>query len=253
LHRQSPRLLEKLRLDERLGRQVGGLLVIALSLLRRAKRSCAYAGEREHLACLRADLGTVLCVRSRRDGGQVVRGEHLGHLVGVGEHTLQMSRRGQVARRALAFGERLVGDVANEVLQEAVLTALGRARIGLHPEHFLAHQPGQQRLQLRLGRRRERGKRRQREGLAEHRSVLQQPPLLGQEAIQAGGDQRVQGLGHLERLDLARRRVHGSLLGEQTAIEQHPHRLDRIQRHPLRARQDLVAQPLGQARHQPLE
>jgi hypothetical protein len=135
---------------------------------------------------------------------------------------------GQMPCLALAFRQRLVGDVADEVLQEAVLAVLGRPRIGLHPEHLLAHQPQQQRLQLRLGRPRQGRQRGPRERLAQHRPVLQQPSLLRRQTIQARGDQRVQGLRHLQRLDLARRRVDWPVLGEQTAVEQHPHGLHRV-------------------------
>ena len=136
-------------------------------------------------------------------------------------------------RLALALRERLVGDVADEVLQEAVLAVLGRARVGLDAEHLLAHQRGEQRLELGLGEPGSAASACSGEGLAEHRGVLEQPALLGGEAVEPGGDQRVQRLGHLERLDLAGRPVDGALLGEQAAVEQHPHRLDRVQRHAL--------------------
>ena len=63
----------------------------------------------------------------------------------------------------------------------------------------------------------------------------------------------MQGLGYLERLDLAGWPVHGAFLGEQAAVEQHPHRLDRVERHSLGAREDLVAQALRQSRHEPFE
>ena len=109
----------------------------------------------------------------------------------------------------------------------------------------------EQRLELLGGSAGQRGQRADGERLAEHRSVLEQAPLLGRDAVQARGDQRVQRLGHLERLDLARGLVDGPLLGEQAAVEQHPHRLDRVQGDALGAREDLRAQPLGQARHEP--
>ncbi len=91
------------------------------------------------------------------------------------------------------------------------------------------------------------------ERLAEHRSVLEQAPLLRCETVQARRDQSVQRLRHLERLDFPRRPVDGALLHEQAAIEQHPHRLDRVERHALGASEDLVAQPLRQARDEPVE
>ena len=89
------------------------------------------------------------------------------------------------------------------------------------------------------------------EGLAEHGCVLQQPPFLGRQAVEPGGDQRVQGLGHLQRADLADRLIDRTLLHEETSVEQHPHRLDRIQRHPFCAREDLLAQRSRQTGHEP--
>ena len=58
-------------------------------------------------------------------GGQVVGGEHLRHLVLVRQGGPEVLGGGQVSGLALAFGEGLVGDVADEVLEEAVLAVLG--------------------------------------------------------------------------------------------------------------------------------
>ena len=90
-----------------------------------------------------------------------------------------------------------------------------------------------------------------RERLAEHRRVLEDPPLFRREAVEPRCDQRVQRLRHLERADLADRAVDRALLHEQAAVEQHPHRLDRIERHALGAGEDLVAQRCRQAGDEP--
>ena len=88
-----------------------------------------------------------------------MRGDHLDDLVLVGgERGAQVRGRGEVPGPALALRERLVGDVADEVLEEAVLAVLGRARVGLHAEHLLADERCEQRLDLGLGAR-ERGER----------------------------------------------------------------------------------------------
>ena len=150
---------------------------------------------------------------------------------------------------ALPLGERLVGDVADEVLQEAVLAALGRARDPTaRPAPPCARAP-RAAAPARLG---------SVPDTAASACTVNVLPSTApscssrrssrRDAVQAGGDQRVQRLRHLERLDLAGRPVHRPFLGEQAAVEQHPHRLDRVQRHALRAREDLVAQPLRQAR-----
>ena len=78
-----------------------------------------------------------------------MRRDHLDDLVLVGgERPRQILGRSQVLRPPLALRKRLVGDVPDEVLQEAVLAALRRTRIGLHTEHLLAHERGEQRLEL---------------------------------------------------------------------------------------------------------
>ena len=79
-----------------------------------------------------------------------MRREHLGDLVLVRDASREVVGRGQVAGLALAPRERLVGDVADEVLEESVLAVLGRARVGVDAEHLLADERGEQRLELRL-------------------------------------------------------------------------------------------------------
>ena len=65
---------------------------------------------------------------------------------------------GEVAGAALLPRERLVGDVPDQVLEEAVLAVLGRTGVGLQGEHLLADERSEQRVELVLGAR-TRGKR----------------------------------------------------------------------------------------------
>src|SRR5579859_6920285 len=146
--------------------------------------------------------------------------------------------------------EGLIGDVADEVLQEAVLAVLGRARVGLKRDDFLANQGVEQRIEFCLRELGERGERGARERLPEYRSILEQPALRRRETIQAGGDQRMQRLWHLERLDCADRPVDGTLLDERAAVEQHPDRLDGVERDAFGAGEYLLAQRLRQARNE---
>ena len=53
-----------------------------------------------------------------------------------------------MARLALPLRQRLVRDTPKQVLEEGVLTALGRPRVGLHREDLLAHQTDHERVEL---------------------------------------------------------------------------------------------------------
>ena len=253
LQGEPARLLEQFGLEEAVLGKRRCLMVVASALFGGAERPRPLARTRQHLARFRPDSLRVVCLGRGLEGGQVVGSEHLGHLVELGEGALEVLGGSQVAGLALPLRECLVGNMTDEVLQEPVLTALGRARIRLHAQHLLAHQPGQQRLELLYGCAGEGRERLPGEGLPEHRPVLEQAPLLLGEPVEAGCDQGMEGFRHLERLDLSRRRVDGPVLIEQAAVEQHPHRLHRIQRHPFSARQDLLAQTRRQAGHQPLQ
>ena len=97
------------------------------------------------------DLACVVCVGRGLIGGEAVRGEDLDDLVLFGKGGFEMLRRREVAGAALLPRERLVGDVANEVLEEPVMAVLGRARIRLDGEDLLADQRLEERLELVLG------------------------------------------------------------------------------------------------------
>ena len=74
---------------------------------------------------------------------------------------------------AVASGKRVVRDPAHEVLKEAVIAVLRRARVGLQREHFLADQRSEERREIGFVEAGERGERSAAEALAEHGSVLQ--------------------------------------------------------------------------------
>src|SRR5205823_11837227 len=103
-------------------------------------------------------------------------------------------------------------------LQEAVVAALGRARVGLKRQEVLAYERGEDRLQRLLTPSGQRGQAGPCEGFAEHGGVLDHAPLRRLEVVEPSSDQRVQGLRHLEGLDLAL---------EQSTIDQHSNGLDR--------------------------
>ena len=121
----------------------------------------------------------------------------------------------------------------DEVLEEGVLAPFGRARIPLDREHLLADERAEQPLELGFGESGEGGQALLREHLAQHGGVFEQPSLLGGEAVEPRRDQRLQRLGYLERLDRADRTVHAVFPFEQAPVEQHAHRLDRVERNAL--------------------
>ena len=129
--------------------QLRRLLEVALRLGRRAERSGPVARPHERLAGLLADLVRVVGVGGDAIGVEEVRGDDLGDLL-LAQPLRQEAGRGQVAGLAVAVRERLVGDVPDEVLEEAVLPVLGRARIGLDAQHLLADERREQRLELGL-------------------------------------------------------------------------------------------------------
>ena len=71
------------------------------------------------------------------------------------------------------------------------------------------------------------------EGVPEDGGVLQQRPLFGRQRIEARGDERLQGLGDLERAELARDVIDTVVLGEHAPPDEHPHGLDGIERNSL--------------------
>ena len=89
--------------------------------------------------------------------------------------------------------------------------------------------------------------------MSEHGGVLEHRALGAAQAVQTGGDEGVQGLGNVELGDVGGQHVARAVLDEQPTVEQHPYRLDRVQRHPLGAAQDPAGQLVGQPGHETVE
>ena len=73
------------------------------------------------------------------------------------------------------------------------------------------------------------------------------------ERVEPGRDQRVEGLGHVERVDCADGDEAVVTQREQAAVEQHPHRLDRVERNAVRALADRLAQRVRQPGREPVQ
>ena len=242
----------QLRLDDRVVGQLERPLECTLRLEIRRERRRALRGTDEHLARHRADLLGVHVVRSGSVGVEVVGGDDLDDLVLLGAPDgREESRRGEMFRLSPLLGDGVVRDLLHDVLEERVLASLRRARVGLDGEHLLAEERREQRLQLPLRQPGDLGEARFRERLPEHRAVLDESTLLRRQAVEPGGDQGLQRLRDLERLDGTRGLVHVSFPHKQPTVEQHPYRLHGVERDPLGAREDALAQLFGQAGDEP--
>lgn len=100
---------------------------------------------------------------------EVVAGEGAGELVGA--EALEEPGGSEVAALAISLGERVVGDLADEGLDERVLAAFGAARVRLQHQELAAHEPVQARLQVGLGDTRHGREAGEGERLAEHGRV----------------------------------------------------------------------------------
>ena len=72
-------------------------------------------------------------------------------LLGDAEARLELRGRGEVAALPVAARKRLVGDAADEVLEEAVLAALGQTGVGLDAQTSFRTRPVEKRVELGLG------------------------------------------------------------------------------------------------------
>ena len=169
----------------------------------------------------------------------------------IGAETLEEVGRGEVTDLAVALGEGVVGDLPDEGLHESVLAPLRRAGIGLVGQQLPAHQRPEPRFQggrvdARYGA--ETGRR---EALAQNGGIEHQRAVRGVEAVEARRDERGERLGDGEGREVTDGGVGAVAAGGQAALgEQHPHRLDGIERHAVGPRDDGADCGLRQPRHE---
>jgi hypothetical protein len=118
------RVLVQVRLLEGVVRQLDGTFIRVLRLLARGERGRALPCAGEHLPRGGPDLGRVGILRLGAICVDVVRGEHLDGLVVVTQRP-EVLRRAEVQGLSLPPRKRVVGDLLHEILEEAVLPALG--------------------------------------------------------------------------------------------------------------------------------
>jgi hypothetical protein len=143
LHRPKPaprhptRLLFQCRLGKWVVGELGCLGEVPLGLLVRSEGGSTHSGTGKPLAGRRTNLSSIRGAGGHPVGIEVVRGNHLDDLL-LSERPLEVRRGGQVSRLPVDLGQRLIGHLAEQVLQKAVLAVLRRARVGLDTEDLLA-------------------------------------------------------------------------------------------------------------------
>ena len=179
-------------------------------------------------------------------GRQVVAGEGSRDLVRA--EALEEARGGEVAALAVGLGQGVVGDLADQGLDEGVLAVLRAARVGLEGEQLAANEPAQSRLELGLVDPGHGGEARRGEALADDRGIRHERPVVGGEAVEPARDERRQRFGDRQAGQVADRSVGAVDDGKAPLGDEHPDRLDGIQRDAVRAGDDGRDRRGGQAR-----
>ncbi len=224
--------------------QVGGAAEAGCRSRRRSGPDRTIRGARECGDRQFADLTRVGVVGHRLEGVDVVAGDDVDHLLAVvGKRPLQVGGDDEVPRLAITSRQGLVGDLPQHLLGEAVRPALRRERVGRHLEHLAAQQIGQDPGDLvgfqsghgddRLGR----------EARPEHGGVGEHMTSPGVEHVEAGRQQGVQAVGHLELADVADDPVHALDRLHDVAVDQGADALDGVQRDALGALDDRRSRP----------
>ena len=221
-------------------RELGRRAVVVFGDRRRAQRRrplCCSAQRGDRLG---AQHGCVVVVAGRPVGVQVMGGDHLGDLLPVvRECPAQVLGGRLVARLALAPGQRLVGDRAQQLLAETVLAALRREGVGADREHLLAHQRLKRPVHLRRRQIAEQGSRGTWKAAAEHAHRPHQPPLGRCQRVEPCRDQGAERRWDVEVPELADHHETAVVLLQRSAADEHPERLHRVERHTLGALDQL--------------
>src|ERR1700675_3519332 len=131
-----------------------------------------------------------------------------------------------MARLALRARELVVGDLADERLDEFVLTPLRRTRVDVDAQEFApdkGSQCGGERPYVSAGDGREAG---HGEAVPEHGGVLQNTTLGRREAIEARANERRERLRDRQACEVADRMVDAALLCQTALGDEHAYRLD---------------------------
>ena len=190
-------------------------------------------------------LRSVRCVGI---GGEVMPGQASGKF--PGPQRLEEAGCGEVANVPVGPRKRVVGDLADQGLDERVLAPLGAARVSLKGEQFAPDEPAKARRKVRGGDARHRRQPRNREALAEDGGVGHQGSILEPQPVEAAGDERRERLGDREVGQVADRPIRPALVREPSLGEEHPDRLHCVERDSARPPHDRADRVLRQARYE---
>ena len=152
-------------------------------------------------------------------------------------------------RSTIGARERGLSNLAQDGLHELILAAFGRARIDVDLEH-LAPDEGSQHLAARVRRLTGDGRERfEGETLADHGRGLDEPPIVFAKRVEPRRDQGVERVRHGNVGGVALHLVAAVPGGhEVAAVDQHAHRLDRVERDALGTTGDCPHRVLRNAR-----
>ena len=239
---------QQTRLVRGVGGQLQRALEQALGLLGRAQRQRALGRTLQGAPRLHGE-GIGLGARPRVAVGRLILGSQgTGQLVRI--EPLEVARGGQVTLAAVVARQGLVGDLAQQLLGKGELPALGRAGVRAQAQHLATNESPQPLIEPFRGAASHGCERFGGEGLPQHRCALEQPAVVRVERVQPRGDQGAQALGRLQRSQVRGRLVGPVELHQPAVVEQHAHRLHRIERDAPGAIHDPIACGGREPRHQ---
>src|SRR6266508_4654718 len=145
-----------------------------------------------------------------------MRGQHLDDLhLFAAPFGFHVSGGSKVASLSLPGRKPVVSHLPHEILQEAVVSSLRRAGIGLDPKDLLARERSEYWFQSLFGKTGQRRKPRLGESLSQYRRVLKDRALPWIESVESCSDQRVEGFRDLQLLDFSGQPVGGPFLGQE--------------------------------------
>src|SRR5450759_590257 len=151
----------------------------------------------------------------------------------VGPEALEEAGGSEMAGLSVAPCERVVGDLADERLDESVLAALGRAGVGLEREELAADEGAEARVELDPVDSRYRCEAGEGEGLAEDGGIAEEAPIGRLEAVETGCDEGGERLRDGERRQVTDGPVDVAIEGEPPAGQEHSDGFHRIERHAV--------------------